>query len=87
MQRFQSQANRSRALWPCFDDTSSDDDEHNTNNTLILLFADAFIALALLDGLTEVDELYIALGCRFAWDIITIARQDGPSPEPDPTAT
>ena len=30
------------------------------------------------------DELYIALGCRFAWDIFTIAQQDRPSPEPGP---
>ena len=70
--------------WPFCDDTSSDDDEHNTGNTLLLLFADAYIAPALLAGLTEVDELYISLGCRFALDMFTIAQQDRPSPEPDP---
>ena len=54
-------------MWPCCDDTSSDDDEHNTDNTLLLLFADAHIAPALLAGLSEVDELKIALGCRLPW--------------------
>ena len=39
-QRFQSQANRSRAMWPCCDYTSSDDDGHNTDNNRLLLFAD-----------------------------------------------
>ena len=71
-------------MWPCCDDTSSDDDEHNTGNTLLLLFADDFIAPALLAGLSEVDVLYIALGCRFALDIFTTAQQDRPSPEPNP---
>ena len=71
-------------MWPCCDDTSSDDDEHNTDNTLLPLFADALIAPALLAGLTEVGELYIALGCRFVVDIFTIAQQERPSPEPDP---
>ena len=49
-------------MWPCCDDTSSEDDEHNTGNILLLLFADAFIAPALLACLSEVDELYTALG-------------------------
>ena len=49
--------------------TSSDDDEHNTDNYFLLLFADVDIAPALLAGLSEVDVLYIALGCRFALDI------------------
>ena len=71
-------------MWPCCDDTSSDDDEHNTDNTLPLLFADAFIAAALLAGLSEVDELKMALGCRFALDIFTVAQQDRPSPDPVP---
>ena len=48
-------------MWACCDDTSSDD-EHNTDNTL-LLFGDAYIAPALLAGLSEVDALMIALGC------------------------
>ena len=60
--------------------TSPDDDEHNTNNNILLLFADADIAPALLAGLSDVDVLYIALGCRFALDIFTIAQQYRPSP-------
>ena len=68
-QRFQSQAYCSRAMWPCCDFTSSDDDEHNTDNNLLLLFADVDITLTLLEGLTEVDVLLIALGCRFALDV------------------
>ena len=64
-------------MWPCCDDTSSD--EHDTGNTLLLLFADAYLA-----GLSEVDELKIALGCRFALDIFTIFQQDRPSPDPVP---
>ena len=54
------------------------DDEHNTGNTLLLLFADAFVAPALLADLSEVDELMVALSCRFALDIFTIAQQDRP---------
>ena len=42
------------------------------------------IAPALLAGLSEVDELMIALGCRFALDIFTIAQQDPPPPVPGP---
>ena len=73
--------NRSRAAWPCCDHTSSDDDEHNTDNSLLLLFADADIAPTLLAGLSDVDVLHIALGCRFALDIVTIAQQYRPSPD------
>ena len=65
-QRFQSQAYCSRATWPCCDFTSSDDDEHNTDNNFILLFADVGITPTFLEGLTEVDFLHIAFGCRFA---------------------
>ena len=71
-------------MWPCCDDTSSDDDEHNTGNTLPLFFADAYVAPALLASLSEVDELNMALGCRFALDIFTIAQQDRPSPDTVP---
>ena len=84
-QRFQSQACVSRAMWACCDDTSSDDDEHNTDNMLLLLFADAFIAPALFAGLSEVDELKIALGCTgLPWTSCTVAQQDRPSPDPGP---
>ena len=48
----------------CCDDTSSDDD-HNASNILLLLCAD-LIELVLLAGLSDVDELMAALGCRFA---------------------
>ena len=41
-QRFQSQAYRSRAMWPSCDFTSSDDDEHNADNNFLLLFADVW---------------------------------------------
>ena len=62
----------------------SDDDEHNTDNTLLLLFADAYIAPAPLADLSEVDELKTELGCVFALVIFTIAQQDRPSPDPVP---
>ena len=79
-QLFQSQACYSRAMWPCCDFTSSDDDEHNTDNNFLLLFADVDITPTLLEGLTEVDVLHIALGCRFALDIFTISQQHSPTP-------
>ena len=58
-------------MWPCCDFTSSDDDEHNTDNNFLLLFADIGIMPNLLDGLDDVDVLNIALGCRFALDILS----------------
>ena len=76
-QCFQSQAYRSCVMWPCCDFTSSDDDEHNTDNNFLLL-------LFLLEGLTEVDVLHIALGCRFALDILTISQQPSPTPDHEP---
>ena len=39
-------------MWPCCGDTPSDDDEHNTGNNLLLVYVDAYIAPALLTGLT-----------------------------------
>ena len=63
-------------MWACCDDTSSRDDEHDASNILWLLFADAHNAPVLLTGLSDVDELMVALGCRFALDIFSIARQD-----------
>ena len=53
-------------MWACCADYSSDDDDHNTSNTLLLLCADAFIAPALFVGLSDVDELMVALSCRFS---------------------
>ena len=58
----------------CCDFTSSDDHEHNTENNFLLLFADVDITPTLLEDLTEVDVLHIALGCRFALDIFTISQ-------------
>ena len=83
-QRFQSQAYCSRAMWPCCDFTSSDDDEHNTDNIFLLLFADITITPTLLEGLTEVDVLRIALGCRFALEMFTISQCHSPAPDPEP---
>ena len=70
-------------MWACCADYSSDDDDHNTSNTLLLLCADAFIAPALFVGLSYVDELMVALSCRFALEIFTVAQQDRPFHEPD----
>ena len=67
-------------LWPRERDfTSSDDDEHNTDSNFLLLFADVGITLTLLEGLTEVDVLHIALGCRFTLDIFTISQRHSPT--------
>ena len=67
-------------MWPCCDITSSDDDEHNTGSNFLLLFADVGIMPILLEGLTDVGVLHIALGCRFALDIFTISQQYSPAP-------
>ena len=61
-------------MWPCSDITSSDDDEHNTDSNFLLLFANIGIMPTLLEGLTDVDVLHIALGCRFALDIFTVSQ-------------
>ena len=55
-------------MWPCCDFTSSYDDERNTDNNFLFLFVDVGITPTLFEGLTEVDVLHIALGCRFALD-------------------
>ena len=51
-----------------------EDVDHNTSNALLLLCGDALIAPVLLAGLSDVDELKVALGCRFAPDVFTIAQ-------------
>ena len=71
-------------MWPCCDFTSSDDDEHNTDNNFLLLFADIAITPTLLEGLSEVDVLHIAFGCRSALDIFTISQQLSPTPGHEP---
>ena len=53
-----------------------DDDDHNTSNAFLLLCADALVGLVVLAGLTDLDELKVALGCRFALDVFTIIPQD-----------
>ena len=65
-------------MGPCCGFTSSNDDEHNTDNNFLLLFADVAITPTLLEGLTEVEVLHIALGCRFALDMFTISQQRSP---------
>ena len=45
----------------------------STDNNFLLLFADDAITPTLLEGLTEVDVLHIALGCRFGLDIFEIS--------------
>ena len=69
---------------PASDITSSDDDEHNTDSNFLLLFADIGIMPTLLDGLTDVDALHIALGCRFALDIFTVSQHYSPAIEHEP---
>ena len=71
-------------MWPCCDITSSGDDEHNTDSNFLLLFADVGITPTLLEGLTDVAVLHIALGCRFALDIFTISQQYSPTPDHEP---
>ena len=72
-------------MWPCCDFTSSDDDEHNTDNNFLLVFADVAITPTLLEGLTEVDVLHTALGCRFAlFFFFTISQQHSPTPVHEP---
>ena len=67
-----SQALACPAMWACGDGTSSDDDEHNTSNAFLLLSTESLIAL------TDGDELKVALGCRVALDVFTVAQQDYP---------
>ena len=81
---FQSQDRCSCAMWPCCDTTSSDDDEHNTDSNFLLLFADIGIMPTLLEGLTDVDVLHIALGCRFALDIFTTSQHYSPALDHEP---
>ena len=57
-------------------------DHHNTSNALLLLCADALIAPVLHAGLTDLDELKVALGCRFA--LITTIQQDNPVAHQEP---
>ena len=44
-------------------------DEHNTDNDVLLLLGRAIVAPVLLSRLSALDELSIALSCRFALDI------------------
>ena len=71
-------------MWPCCDFISSDDDEHNTDHNVLLCFANIAITPTLLEGLSEVDVVHIALGCRFALDILAISQQLSPTPDHEP---
>ena len=71
-------------MLPGCDFTSSDEDEHNTDNNFLLLFADIGIMPNLLDGLNDVDVLHIALGCRFALDILIVSQHYASTLELDP---
>ena len=44
-------------MWAMRADPSSEDDEHNTGHTLVLLFADAYAAPALLSHFSELDSV------------------------------
>ena len=55
-----------------------------SDSNFLLLFADVDITPTLLEGLTEVDVLHIALGCRFALDIFTISQRHSPTPDHEP---
>ena len=52
--------------------------------TTFSLFADVVIMPTLLDGLSEVDVLHIATGCRFVLDTFTISQQYTPTPVHEP---
>ena len=72
-------------MWACCTDTSSDDDKHNTDNDALLLFGHAVVAPHLLPHLSALDEVALALTCRFALDIFTIIQQDFPETSDDHT--
>ena len=59
-----------------------------TSTTLIAIssscLGDVGITPTLLEGLTEVDVLRIALGCSFALDIFTISQQYSSRPDHEP---
>ena len=55
----------------CCDASSSDDDDYTTSNSLLFACAHALVDPALLSGLVELDELSVALSCRFALDART----------------
>ena len=78
---------KAAAAVPCGPAVTSprpDDDEHNTDSNFLLLFGDVGITPTLLEGLTEVDVLRIALGCRLALDIFTIWQRHSPTPVHEP---
>ena len=55
-----------------------------TLTTISFLFADIAITPLLLGGVSEIDGLHIALGCRFALVIFTISLQLSPTPDHEP---
>ena len=74
------------AMWGCYDVPSSDDDEHNMGNPLLQLCAHALVAPSLLSGFVELDDLWVALSCRFPLDVWTIMQQDYPSADQESSA-
>ena len=78
LREIQGQAPARRAMWAYCADTSSDDGYHNTDNDALLLFGHAVVAPHLLSKLSALDELALALTCRFALDIFTVIQQDCP---------
>ena len=50
----------------------------STTPTTMLLLGHAIVALVLLSRLSALDELSLALTCRFALDIFTVIQQDYP---------
>ena len=66
----------------CCADTSSDGDEHNE---FLFLFSHATVAPALLSRLSALDELSVALTCRFSLDIFSVVQQDFPEALDDGT--
>ena len=58
--------------------------ERNNDSNFLLLFADVDVTPTLLEGLTDVDVLHMALGCRFALDIFTNSQQHSPTPDHEP---
>ena len=63
-QRVQSQAYRSRAMWPCCDITSSDDDEHNTDSNFVVQFCPNKSAAGVFCNKPLDPKLHHCYGCR-----------------------
>ena len=67
-------------MWACCDDTSSDDDQQR----LLAPVRGRSHRACLACWATELDELKVALGCRFALDVLTIIQQDYATADQEP---